>query len=195
MKAQTTFGITGGIGSGKSYVCRYIEAAGFPVFYCDDTAKKIIRTDKEVKDALKGTVGSGVYDSDGVLQKSVLAAYICKGNEFAKKVDAIVHPRVRMAFNQWCAEQESKLLFMECALLFESGFNNLVDKTILVSSPLSIRLKRVCTRDGVTAAKAKEWMSLQMPEEEKAHRSDIIINNDGKHDILQQLRQLVDKSF
>ena len=93
-------GITGGIGSGKSYVCRQLEAAGHPVFYCDDEAKRIIRTDAAVRRELSAVVGSEVYDAGGRLVKSVLAAWLCRGRDYAARVDAIVHPRVAAAFRE-----------------------------------------------------------------------------------------------
>lgn len=116
---KTAYGITGGIGSGKSFVCRFIEQAGFPVFYCDDEAKRIIRTDPAVARLLKDTVGNDVYDGDGRLQKAVLAAFICRGAEYAKKIDNIVHPRVREAFEHTSTARPT----VRCPLLDgRSGF-------------------------------------------------------------------------
>ena len=91
-------GITGGIGSGKSYVCRQLEAVRHEVFYCDEEAKRIIRHDATVQQALRQLVGHEVYDAEGRLVKPVLAAYLCRGREYAAQVDAIVHPRVAEAF-------------------------------------------------------------------------------------------------
>lgn len=172
-----SYGITGGIGSGKSYVCRLIEQAGGPVFYCDDVAKRIIATDPDVRRQLTTLVGKGVYTSDGHLQKSVLSAWICRGDEAAKQVDAIVHPKVAAAFEVWKEQQSTEKVYMECALLWESGFNRLVDCTVLVSAPDDVRLVRVMQRDHISEAKARQWMQLQMPEEEKKRRADIVITN------------------
>ena len=93
-----SIGITGGIGSGKSYVCKQLEQAGHPVFYCDDVAKHIIRTHKDVKRELTALVGNNLYDTNGALVKNVLATYLCKGTTYSHRVDAIVHPRVAEAF-------------------------------------------------------------------------------------------------
>ncbi|HRF85663.1 MAG TPA: dephospho-CoA kinase [Alloprevotella sp.] len=183
-------GVTGGIGSGKSHVCRLIEKAGFPVFYCDDEAKSIIRTDPEVCQALRRLVGEEVYAADGTLVKPVLARYICQGKEAAKQVDAVVHPRVRDAFLRWCAAREGRLVFMECALLFEAGFDCFVDAVALVSAPQELRVRRVMERDGVSREKVQEWMALQMSEEEKARRSDFIIENNGGSSLQEQLKSL-----
>lgn len=181
-----TYAITGGIGSGKSFYCRQLEQAGFPIFYCDDEAKRIIRTSEAVRRELCALVGADVYDAEGKLQKPVLAAYICRGKEFAEQVDAIVHPRVAEAFQTW-AEEQTKLhdrVFMECALLYESGFEHLVDEVILVTASQETRVRRVMARDGVTCEKALAWMALQLPEEEKMRRAHHIIysETDGKLD-------------
>jgi len=183
--------ITGGIGSGKTYVCRKIAAAGFPVFYCDDEAKRIIRTLPAVRQALTSLISGGVYDAEGRLVKSVLAAYICGSPAQAAQVNAIVHPRVAEAFRQWVAQQTAALVFMECALLFESGFDALVDVTAHVSVPEALRLRRVMERDHVTAEKAQEWMSLQMPEAEKAARADFVLRNDSETHFAADLQRLL----
>ena len=184
--------ITGGIGSGKSYICRSIEAAGYPIFYCDDEAKRIIRGDKQVQQSLRELVGEGVYNEEGKLVKPVLAAFLCKGKAYAAQVDAIVHPRVGETFIEWCEQQTTDKVFMECALLFESGFDRYVDFTIHVAAPQDVRLQRVMTRDNVTREKALEWMALQMPEEEKARRADFIINNDGTSELEPQISQILE---
>lgn len=187
-----TFGVTGGIGSGKSFICRSIEAAGFPVFYCDAEAKDIIRTNPEVKARLTHLVGNSVYAPDGTLCKAVLAEYICRSKRHAAQVDAIVHPEVGKAFTAWTARQTAPQVFMECALLFESGFDKLVDRSILVSAPQEKRIARVMERDGVSSEKVREWIALQMPEEEKAARADYIIYNDYARAYEESLRQLLE---
>lgn len=180
------YAITGGIGSGKSFYCRQLQAAGHPIFYCDDEAKRIIRTSEAVKRELSALVGDDVYDAAGTLQKPVLAAYICRGKQYAERVDAIVHPRVAAAFQEWAAVQEQvyEHVFMECALLYESGFENLVDQVILVTASQETRVRRVMARDQVTREKALAWMALQMPETEKIKRAHHIIysETDGKLD-------------
>lgn len=183
---KTSYGITGGIASGKSAVCRLLRAMGHPVFYCDDEAKRIIRTDPDVRRELTAVVGEGVYDDEGRLVKSVLAAYICRGGDCSERVDAIVHPRVREAYKAWHARQTAETTFMECALLFESGFDRLVDRTVLVHTRDEVRLARLMARDGISRAQARKWMALQMTEEEKLARADIVISNDGTPEELER---------
>ena len=172
-----TYAITGGIGAGKSFYCKKLEQAGYPIFYCDDEAKRIIRTSQEVRRQLCALVGNDVYDAEGRLQKPVLAAYLCRGKEYAARVDAIVHPRVADVFREWAALQSRshERVFMECALLYESGFEGLVDKVILVTASQETRVRRVMSRDGVTREKALAWMALQMSEEDKLKRADYVV--------------------
>ena len=187
---RTSYGITGGIASGKSAVCRLLSAAGYPIFYCDDEAKRIIRTDAEVRRELTALVGNDLYDAEGHLVKSVLAAFLCRGGEFSAQVDAIVHPRVRQAYKAWHAKQTANKTFMECALLFESGFDNLVNHTILVHTRDDIRLKRLMKRDNITRAQAQKWIDLQMPENEKHTRANSVINNNGTpEELVQEVNQ------
>ena len=182
--------ITGGIGSGKSHVCRLVEKMGYPVFYCDDWAKHIIRTDAELQRQLSALVGQDLF-AGGVLNKGMLAAFLCQGPDYSGQVDRLVHPRVAQAFAQWVGQQCSNIVFMECALLFESGFASLVDRTICVVVSESLRVQRVMHRDNVTQEKVYEWISLQMPEEEKARLSDIIIHNNPCDNVFEQLTQIL----
>lgn len=171
--------VTGGIGSGKSYVCRRLEAAGHPVFYCDDEAKRIIRTDTHVRCGLTSLVGPDLYSPDGILVKPVLAAYLCGGPRQAARVDAIVHPRVAQAFEVWAAAQAGRhaVVFMECALLFEAGFDRLVHFAAAVTVPPAVRLERLMARDRISEEKARAWMALQLPEEEKCRRAHFLLRN------------------
>lgn len=188
---SSTFGITGGIGSGKSYVCRLIESAGHPVFYCDDEAKHLLRTDPLVREELVRLVGPRLYDTDGRLVKAVLAEFICRGEEWAARVDAIVHPRVAEAFRQWCSARPGQKRFMECALLFESGFDRLVDISVLVTAPEELRIRRVMSRDSVSREKVLQWMALQWTEEARRSRAAHVIINDGVTDLSEQVARLL----
>ena len=171
--------VTGGIGSGKSHICRLLSARGLPVFYCDDEAKRLFRQDSEIRRRLTALIGPEVYDKDGRLVKPVLAAWICGSKAQAAQIDAIVHPRVAEVFDQWVSDHaEAAVVVMECALLYESGFDRLVDEVVAVSVPEELRLQRVVDRDGVTTEKARAWMALQLPEAEKLCRADYVVRND-----------------
>lgn len=201
-------GITGGIASGKSYLCHRLEDLGYRVFYCDDVAKQIIRSHPKVREELTALVGDNLYDRDGRLVKQVLAAYLCQGKKYSAQVDAIVHPRVAEAFHRECQQvlsednrtnlsfecfaceidskeltfellsslPQSQTIFMECALLFESGFDKLVDTSVLVHIPSSLQMERLMERDHISREKAEKWISLQLSEEEKMKRADYFIS-------------------
>lgn len=181
--------VTGGIASGKSFVCQRLAERGFPVFSCDDEARRLMVSDDTLRQRLQALIGLNAYKDDGSLNKVVVASFIKSGGKEA--VDALVHPVVRRAFRQWVTEQNSNVVIMECALLFESGFEVLADKAVLVSAPENVRIKRLMQRNGIDEGAARSWMALQMPEEEKMRRADFVIYNDGKSDLEQQIDKLL----
>ncbi len=189
-----SIGITGGIGSGKSHVCRLIrQEYGFPVFYTDDEAKQIIRTDAKVRHELCTLVGQHLYDADGSLVKSVLAAYLCQGQAHAARVNAIVHPRVAAAFRQWQAQQTAALVIMECALLFESGFDALVTHSLCVTCDNEVRISRVMQRDNVSREAVCHWIALQMPDDERRRRATFTLDTTSgcQEEIIEQLAHVI----
>jgi dephospho-coA kinase len=186
-----TLGVTGGIGSGKSYVCSILAQQGASIFYADDAAKQIMRTHSAVQEELCALLGSEVYDAEGHLVKSVVAAYLCQGEAHSQRVNAIVHPRVEEAWREFVAQHaDAPIIYMECALLFEVGWQRLVDKSLLVTCPEEERIARIMERDHIDHTTALKWIALQMPETEKQQLADIAIVNDGKADVATQLRSL-----
>jgi dephospho-CoA kinase len=177
-------GITGGIGSGKSYVCKRLEAKGFKIYDCDSAAKRLIRTSADIRERLTALIGPDTY-IDGTLNKAAVARFLLLSEENAKAVDAIVHPAVFQDF------QQSGFSWMESAILFESDAYRLVDKSIVVTAPKEIRIQRVMQRDGITREKVLEWMNRQLPQEEVRSRADFEIINDGATDIDKQLNQIL----
>lgn len=186
-----TVAITGGIGSGKSHVCRFLAQSGAPIFYADDAAKHIMRTHNEVQQELRALLGNQVYDADGKLVKSVVAAYLCQGESHSQRVNAIVHPRVEEAWREFVEQhRDAPYIYMECALLFEVGWQRLVDQSLLVTCPESTRIARIMERDHINEATARKWIALQMPESEKQQLADLELLNDGEADVEAQLRNL-----
>ncbi len=192
MSEPLCLGVTGGIGSGKSYVCRMLEERGVPVFYTDDEAKAEMRTNADIHRELRALLGPGVIDPSGKPVKAVLSQYICQSNDNAQRVNAIVHPRVKERALRWLSSLSNcHFAAVECALLFESGFNSLCHKTLTVSAPLQTRIDRICRRDSISPDKAREWIDLQMPQEEKERLSDYVICNDGESDLKPQVDNIV----
>lgn len=180
--------VTGGIGSGKSFVCRLLEQRGVKVYDCDSAAKRIMATSSTLKKALVDVLGANAY-IDGRLNKAVLAKYLLASSDNAKRINSIVHPAVADDF------MSSGYSWMECAILFTSGFDRYVDKVVCVSAPREVRIQRIMNRDGITRAKAEEWIDCQMPQEVVVSRSDFEIVNDGKSPLEPQLYKIINELF
>ena len=184
-------GVTGGMGSGKTYVCQLLEKRGIPVFYTDMEAKRLIVDDSGVRQRLKDIVGNSLYNQEGKLDKKVMASFLVRGKQWADQVNAVVHPAVRKAMYEWFVVQESHpIVVVECALLFESGLNKDMDKIVSVVAPLQVRLDRIVRRDGCTEEHARQIISLQQSDDYRMKCSDFVVENDGKSDILHQLDSL-----
>lgn len=179
--------ITGGIGSGKSYVCRILEKQGIRVYDCDAEAKRLMHTDAELQTGLKQLVGEEVYSADGILQKPVLAQFILTSEANKQAVNDVVHPAVARDFEQSDCE------WMESAILFDSGFDRRThfDKVVCVLAPVDVRLQRIMQRDHISQEKAQQWIDAVMPQEELIARSDYEIVNDGERDVEAQVVHLL----
>ena len=180
--------ITGGIGSGKSFVCKRLEAFGIRVYDCDAAAKRLMRTSSALQRDLCRLVGDDVY-VDGVLQKQVLAKFLLASEGNKQAVNQIIHPAVARDFE--CSGYE----WLESAILFDSGFDRRIhfDYIVCVSAPLEIRIQRVMNRDGISREKTMEWISRQLPQEEVLKRADFEIVNDGMEDIDEQILIVLNK--
>ena len=188
---MTSIAITGGIGSGKSYVSVLLQAAGIPVYNTDNEAKRLMLSDEGIRQDLIALLGEGVY-TDGALNKPMLASYLFAGPENAARINAIVHPRVKADFRRWMEEQEGQeIVGLECAILFEAGFEDAVDAVVTVYAPEALRVERAMKRDGATEAQIRARIAAQMDEEEKCRLSDYIIYNDGSISLENQLSALV----
>ena len=171
------YGITGGIGSGKSYVCQLLRAHGIEVYDCDQAAKRIICTSDDVRQQLLQLIGS--------LEKADIARFLLESESNAKQIDAIVHPAVFRDF------EESGFQWMESAILYESGANQLVDRVVVVTAPEEVRIQRVMQRDGISREKALQWMQRQWPQAELLRRANYEIVNDGHADLNSQIEKLL----
>lgn len=180
------YALTGGIGSGKSYVCRMLEGYGIKVYDCDAAAKRLMRTDAEIQRRLSAAVGRDVFPG-GVMDKAALAEFLLASEQNNRTINGIVHPAVARDF------LSSGIDWMECAILFEAGFQQYVDKVVCVSAPLEVRIQRVMARDGISRDKALEWINRQIPQQEKERRSDYVIINDGIQSINEQIEKIIKK--
>ena len=172
-------GITGGIGSGKSYVCRLLALRGIEVYDCDAAAKRLMRTSPDIQKMLTELIGS--------TEKADIAQFLIQDEANAKAIDAIVHPAVFRDF------EESGIEWMESAIMYESGIYQLVDRVIVVTAPDELRIQRVMQRDGISREKVLQWMARQWPQEEVRQRADFEIVNDGVASLNEQLEELLGK--
>ena len=171
------FGITGGIGSGKSYFARKRAQEGFPVYNSDLAAKRLAEEDPEVRRLIRDLLGDGAY-AGGHYQTAYVAAKVFdpeNGPALLKALNAILHPAVKADLLRWKEEhRQAEKLYVESALLFESGLNELCDQVICVTAPVDVRIARVMERDGVSEQAVRARMATQMDEAERQRRSDII---------------------
>lgn len=178
--------ITGGIGSGKSYVSGILREMGIEVYDCDSAAKRLMRTSVELQRSLSALIGKDIF-RDGILQKEEISAFLLKDAHNRQRIEDIVHPAVAADFLASGAE------WLESAILFESGFNRRIgfDHTICVVAPDETRAQRVAQRDGSDMEKAKQWISCQQPQGLIAERCDFTIINDGKSDLENQIKNIL----
>lgn len=179
--------ITGGIGSGKSYVCQLLEKHGIKVYDCDAAAKRLMRTSAPLRQQLRQLVGPQVYRGC-ILQKRVLAEFLLASEANKQAVNEIVHPAVALDFI------ESDYQWLESAILFDSGFHRRVPFSfvVCVSAPEAVRVQRIMARDGISEAKALEWIHRQMPQEQVEGLSNFVIVNDGVAQLEPQVAKLLE---
>ena len=184
--------ITGGIGSGKSYVSDLLEKRGIPIYNADNESKRLTVTDVNIREGLIELLGEEVYQ-EGMLNKPLLASYLFASSENAAKVNGIIHPRVKADFLQWVDEHRHVgVVGLESAILYESGFDDVVDAVVMVYAPESLRLQRAMKRDQASEAQVRALMADQMDDEEKRRRADYVVMNDGSISLEEQLDVLAE---
>lgn len=183
-------GITGGIGSGKTVVCKVFELFGIPIYYADEQAKKLMQTDKQLIRQIQNSFGKSIY-SKNILNKKLLAKIVFNDESKLNELNALVHPAVKNDFENWVKKQKNcPYIIKEAALLFESGTYLQLDKIITVTAPTELRIKRIMKRDGSDRISVKKIMKNQMTDKEKISRSDFVIFNDEKKLLLPQILKL-----
>lgn len=181
--------ICGGIGSGKSTICRMFEERGVAIYDSDARAKTLMNESKSLRAALIAEFGEECY-SDGVLNRAVLASKVFGSEEQLAKLNSIVHPAVKEDYLRWHEEQEGDYTILESAILFESGFDVLVDKSVAVLAPLSLRIERAMQRDSATREQIEARIKAQMSDDELASRADFAIVNFHLEDVEKDVAEL-----
>jgi len=184
-------GVTGGIGSGKTTVCKVFEVLNVQVYYSDLRAKEIMVTNPNLKEKLVVTFGNNTFDSNGYLNSEYLASIVFPDLLKLKTLNTIVHPFVLDDSSSWCTgHSKEKYVILESAIIFESGIETLLDHVVIVDAPLEIRLKRIVDRDKVNREEVVQRINAQMPIQEKKNKSKLIILNDGKKSLIDQVLSL-----
>ncbi len=180
-------GITGGIGSGKTLVCSVLEVLGIPVYHADMEARRIMNKDPVLKVSIEGLLGKEAY-RDGILNRTLVGNMVFGNRDLLEQLNKLVHPVVREDYCNWVSGWvDVPYVVEEAAILFESGANRMIDKTVLVYAPYELRIKRVMNRDAVTAEDVKRRMMHQMDEEQKRILADEIIINDERQMLVPQV--------
>ncbi|MFY0607870.1 MAG: dephospho-CoA kinase [Cyclobacteriaceae bacterium] len=183
-------GITGGIGSGKSTVCKIFQTLGVPIYDADSSAKRLIDTNADLQQSIISLLGEEAYQ-DGTYNRTFVAKQVFSNPEKLARLNAIIHPAVGKDFKDWAANQNAKYVMKEAALLFESGSATELDKIILITAPEDMRVNRVLLRDPHrTPESIHAIISKQWPEERKAEKSDYIISNDEARLVIPQVLKI-----
>jgi dephospho-CoA kinase len=190
-KRPLLVGITGGIGSGKSTVCKLFSLLGIPVYSADNRAKWLMAHDDKLRNQISTSFGAAAYSTTGELDRVFLAESVFPNPEKIAALNALVHPVVRKDFEQWISQQTAPYLIKEAALLFETGAAKELDYVINVSSPLRVRMARILLRDPHRSEEqVNQIINQQLPDEEKNELADYCIKNTDNKLILPQVLAL-----
>lgn len=177
-------GLTGGIGSGKTSVAKLLESKGFPVYYSDTKAKEIVNVNQDLKRQIISLLGDEAY-LDGKYNRKLVAEKVFNNAELLDQLNQLIHPAVRIDFENWVATQTTEFVFKETALLFELKLNEQCYKSLLVTADDNLRIKRTMDRDGKTYREIEAIMQNQMPEKDKMKLANYIIFNNSDRDNLE----------
>lgn len=183
-------GVTGGIGSGKTTVCKWFETRSVPVYYADDQAKWLMENEIKLVQNIKQVFGEDIYE-ENKLNRTKLAGIVFQDKAKLNILNSLVHPAVFTHFEEW-KEQYTHLPFVlkEAALMYESNSYLQTDRMIMVYAPMSVRISRVCNRDKTTQEAVLSRIEKQLPDDEKIHKAHYTVYNDSIHDLYTQLEQV-----
>jgi dephospho-CoA kinase len=183
-------GITGGIGTGKTIVCKIFQALGIPVFNADETAKKLVETNQILKNEIIQLLGNEAYLGEKYNRKFV-AGKVFNDTRLLQKLNGLIHPKVREAAIIWIEKQKNAPFYLyEAALMKAAGDANNFEKIILVHSPLALRIARIKTRDNRTEQQIMAIINKQVSDEERQQIADYTIENDEKNSIIEQVLKI-----
>lgn len=192
MMNRIKLAITGGIGSGKSVVSHILSIMGIPVYDCDSRAKILMENDIYIRQSLIRMFGEECYDVQGKINRKWLAARIFVDKDAIQRVNALVHPRVKTDFLEWAENQNSAIVAVETAILYESGMNDIVDKTLLVWAATDTCIKRVEGRSGMTQRQVLNRINNQMSADDLLLLCDYAVHNDDDSAVMPQILEVLD---
>lgn len=182
--------VTGGIGSGKSVVCKVFDHLGIPVFNADTEAKRLMDADQTIKHSLVTMFGSAIYRPNGYIDRKKLANIIFNDELALQNVNHLIHPAVYQSFLTWAEKQMTSYVIQEAAIVFENDHQHLFDQVVTVIAPHDLKIERCVQRDHSSRDAVLERMRNQLPDEYKIERSAYVINNDEQHLMLPQILQI-----
>lgn len=182
-------GVTGGIGSGKTTVCRIFMVLGVPVFVADVIAKEMMENDQSLRKEINAIAGRDLYVT-GSLNRKELARIIFNSPEMLEKVNAAVHPAVLGLFDQWAGSSEAPYVIMESAILFEARADALVDRVLTISVPVEERIARVMGRNDLSREQVIERIKNQLEDAEREEQSYYVINNSDNEMIIPEILKI-----
>ena len=182
-------GITGGIGSGKSTVCRLFAARGVAVYDCDAAAKRLMAEDDALKGAIVARFGEACYCA-GVLNRSYLAEQIFGSDEAREALNGLVHPAVIADFERWAEEQAGEYVVLESAILFEAGLEKHLDCVVAILAPKPLRLERAMKRDNAQREQIEARMATQLDDDTLCAKADLSLVNIFEEELEQQVQEL-----
>lgn len=184
-------GITGGIGSGKSTLSDLLRKEGYLVYDSDKEARNLQNENQDVRQKIQKLFGNDIYNSEGLKRKEV-AKIVFNDKQMLAQLNAIIHPEVRTDFNRWVKNHANeKILFLESAILFENGFNQLVDNVIVITANEETRILRVVKRDKVSPEQVLARIANQLPEEVKIKRANFVIHTDDDRPLLEKMKRVI----
>lgn len=184
-------GVTGGIGSGKSMICRIFSCLGIPIFEADKEAKSILNENEMVKKSIKELLGSQAYTDNEVYNPTWVRAKIKEDPTLIASINSIVHPAVRQKAIEWQLRQKNKpFLVYESALLHSENKPEIIEKLIVIKADKADRIKRINMRDSLHPTDINTIMEVQPSEETYLNQADYIIKNSNNDLIWPQVEKI-----
>lgn len=184
-------GVTGGIGSGKSMVCRLFECLDIPVYYADSRAKWLTNNDQEIREKVVALLGNEAYDNAGLYDARFVASRVFKNEPLLKELNAIIHPVVLRDTREWVSRNTGlPYVVKEAAIMAKAGQANAVNYVVVVEAPVELRIQRILQRDSRTEQEIRAIIERQVSDESRRQIADYIVNNDDTSELIPQVLHL-----